>query len=51
MEECLTKEVMFYEVQVLKILRKYSEAIEKGENLWSKEVSPKVLFCWRNVTI
>lgn len=43
-EECLTKEVLFYEVQALKILGKYSEAIEKGENLWSKEVSPKILF-------
>ena len=43
-EECLTKEVLFYEVQALKILGKYSEAIEKGENLWSKEVTPKVLF-------
>lgn len=43
-EECLTKEVLFYEIQALKILGKYNEAIEKGEDLWSKEVSPQVLF-------
>ncbi|OLA75373.1 MAG: hypothetical protein BHW45_04460 [Roseburia sp. CAG:197_41_10] len=43
-EECLTKEVLFYEVQALKILGKYSEAIEKGEDLWSREVSSQVLF-------
>lgn len=42
-EECLTNEVLFYEVQALKILGKYGEAIKKGESLWSKEVSPKVL--------
>ena len=43
-EECLTNEVLFYEVQALKMQGRYDEAIEKGEALWSREVSPKVLF-------
>lgn len=42
-EEYLTNEVLFYEIQALKLLGKYNEAIEKGEALWDKEVSPKIL--------
>ena len=43
-EECLTNEVLFYEVQAFKITGKYNDAIEHGEKLWSKVVSAKVLF-------
>lgn len=42
--ECLTREVQFYEVQALKILGRYDEAISKGEELWNKVNLQKVLF-------
>lgn len=42
-EECLTNEVLFYEVQAFKIIGKYDAAIEFGKKLWSKNISAKVL--------
>lgn len=42
-DECLVNEVLFYEVQALKLLGKYDEAIEKGNLLWKKETNYKII--------
>lgn len=42
--ECLTNEVLFYEIQALKILGYYDDAILKAEKLWENVNSQKVLF-------
>ncbi len=43
-EECLTNEVLFYEVQALKISGRFDEAITKGNILWHEINSKQVLF-------
>ena len=40
----ITDEVQFYEIQALKILGRYKEAIEKAEVLWEKVANRRVLF-------
>ena len=42
-DECLTNEVLFYEVQSLELLGKYDEAIEKGNILRNRETNYKIL--------
>lgn len=42
--ECITHEVLFYEIQALKILGRYNDAIEKAQKLWDKVTNQKVLF-------
>lgn len=40
----ITDEVQFYEIQALKILGRYKEAIEKAEVLWEKVANRRALF-------
>ena len=40
----ITDEVRFFEIQALKILRRFKEAIEKAKVLWEKVANERVLF-------